>query len=83
MMGPSVTADFSPELSRTLGTIRDAGGTLVVTSRQEFQKLKEILLKKGGGNYGTLPTADGRTKHQVTLLWEGTERLTVEYYTST
>jgi len=60
--------------------IQQAGGTLQFTSKRQFDRAKTILEQRGG-KYGTLPTSDQRTMHQVTFLLEGKALLVAEYVT--
>ena len=69
------------ELDRLIQQIVDAGGRLMATSWSDFRRKKKIL-EGEGGEYGTLPTGDGRTKHQVKYLYEGTRLLVVEFITA-
>ena len=53
---------------------------LVAASWNEFQKMKAMLTSEGG-RYGTLPTREGQTTHQVKFDHED-KVLTLEYVTA-
>ena len=85
MNTPSALAnvDETTKFGEVIRSIRDARGKLSVGNWKYFLKLRTVL-ELEGGQYGTLPTKDGRTRHQVNITLQGDDSvLQIEFVTAT